>query len=188
MKFIKTNKKQKTFYKLRKKIFLFIINNIDQTIFEIFGYSFFKIYFNLNYNNNYILCDEKKIIGLISYIDLDKIHQLKKEALFYIIKNPFLLIKIIPKFYIFFKSRNSPHNYLQLLHLILDKNILKKISKKNRDKSINTLHKKVMMNKFIGIYASYSRKNYIAESYYKKNKYEIFDENLFYKFVKKKLK
>ena len=188
MKFIKTNKKQKSFYKLRKKIFLFIINNIDQTIFEIFGYDFFKIYFNLNYKNNYILYNKNKIIGLVSYIELNKIHQLKKEAIFYIIKNPFLLLKIIPRFYIFFKSKNNPSNYLQLLHLILDKNILKNISKKNRDKSINTLHKKVVMNKFLGIYASYSRKNYVAESYYKKNKYEIFDENFFYKFVKKQLK
>lgn len=188
MKFIRINKKQKNFRKTRKDIFLFIINNMDQTIFEIFGYNFFKIYFNLNYNNNYILYNNKKITGLISYIELNKINKLKKEALIFIIKNPFLLLKIIPKFYIFFKSKINPKKYLQLLHLILNKNILKSNSKRNRDRSINDLHKKIIANRFFGIYASYSKKNYIAENYYKKNKYIIFDENIFFKFVKKKLR
>ena len=55
----------------------------------IYGNTNYKKTFNLNYKNNYILYNKNKIIGLVSYIELNKIHQLKKEAIFYIIKNPF---------------------------------------------------------------------------------------------------
>ena len=187
MKFKKIKKKQKNFNPIRKKIFLFIIKNINKTIFHILGYNFFKIYFDINFNNNYIVFNKSKIVGLVSYISPKKINLLKKKAIFFILKNPFLLFRIIPSFYIFLQGKKSPRSYLQVLHLILKKNILKNTSKKNRDQKINYLHKKITINRYSGIFACYSRDNYVAEKYYKKNKYIIFDENFFFKFVKKKL-
>ena len=187
MKFKKIKKKQKNFNKIRKEIFLFIVKNINKTIFDVLGYNFFKIYFDINFNNNYIVFNKSEIVGLVSYISPKKINLLKKKAIFFILKNPFLLFRIIPRLYIFFKTKKNPHNYLQLLHLILNKSILKNTSKKDRDQKINYLHKKITINRYSGIFACYSRDNYAAEKYYKKNKYIIFDQNVFFKFVKKKL-
>ena len=52
---------------------------------------------------------------------------------------------------------------------------------------IDNLHIKKVGQKYKGIYAMYGNENFIAAKYYKKNMYQIYNQNFYYTFVKKKL-
>ena len=93
---------------------------------------------------------------------------------------------------------------MQLLHLILDKKLIKnkfqkkkrdksvklihkKFIKKKRDQSVNLIHKKFVKKKYIGIYANFNKLNIPAKNYYKNNGFKEYYNNLFFSFVKKKI-
>tara|TARA_B100000579_G_scaffold434070_1_gene454145 strand:- start:73 stop:639 length:567 start_codon:yes stop_codon:yes gene_type:complete len=187
MKINRIASNQKNNHILKNEIFQFIKKNIKYSIFKDLDFSFFNFYFEINYKNIFIIKNNKKIIGLISYINEKNQKILKKQIISNIIKKPFSFFKIILSINYYFKSTNPPKNYLQLMHLILDKRILKITKKVNRDKKINELHKKVSSNKFKGIYASYRKNNLSAAMYYEKNNFKIFEKNPYFCFVKKKL-
>ena len=74
-----------------------------------------------------------------------------------------------------------------MMHLILNKSLKNEVTKRNRNKIINLLHKKNTKRKYLGIYASYHKSNIKAKKYYLKNDYKIYHNNIFFNFVKKKI-
>ena len=75
------------------------------------------------------------------------------------------------------------------MHLIIkfDEN-KNKTDKKKLNKKIENLHMKMIKNKYNGIYALFENKNLVANKYYKKNNFQVFNKNFFYTFVKKKIR
>ena len=115
--------------------------------------------------------------------------KIKKILFSFLIKNPIKNIYILVKnIKFFFKLHSPPKNFIQLMHLIirLDEKNNSKIKKK-LNKMIDNLHIKKVGQKYKGIYAMYGNENFIAAKYYKKNMYQIYNQNFYYTFVKKKL-
>lgn len=176
--------------KKSKKIYYFLINNIQNTTFQTFGFNFFLESLKINLKNTFYIEHKNKIVSYISYIDVVNEFKIKKILIKNIIKNPFknfLLILMNLKF--FYKFHKRPKKFIQLMHLIIKfkgkKDHLKKSKLHNE---IENLHKMIIKTKYEGIYASYENKNLIASKYYKRNNYQIFSKNFFYTFVKKKIK
>ena len=156
---------------LNKKIFYFVTKNLKNTIFNFLGYEFYcKIYLKNNYQNIFFYKKKNQLEILISYIDLKTEKKIKKEIIKYLIK-----------------FSKNPNNFIQLLHLIINKSIMTKANKIYRNKQINELHKKFIRNKYKGIYATFDNENIAAKKYYEKNNYILYNKNLFFSFVKKKI-
>lgn len=172
---------------LNKKIFFFITKNLKDTIFNLFGYKFFRtIYLENNYKNIFFYNKGDQLLILISYINPESELKLKKQMIKYLLSNPIKIVLLLKNIKFLFKSSKNPINYIQLLHFIIDKSIITKINKIFRDNKINGLHKKFISKKYRGIYAAYSNENIAAKKYYKRNKFTIYNKNLFFSFVKKK--
>ena len=185
MKLIKFNNKNIKEKNLRK-IFNFLTSNIKKSVFEVLGFQFFLDTLKINCNFSYYIKDNNKIISYISYVDKDNERLIKNLMFRHIFKNPakfaFILLKNI-KF--FFKFHSPPKKYIQLMHLVIQ---LKDKNKKTQvNKIINRVHKQVTKLKHVGVYAMYDRANFIADKYYKKNYFKVYDQNIFFCFVKKKL-
>lgn len=173
---------------LNKKIFIFVTKNLKNTVFNILGYEFYrKIYLKNNYQNIFFYEKKKQLEILISYINLETEKKIKKEMIKYLISNPIRIILLLQNIKFFFKFSKNPNNYIQLLHLIINKSIITRANKIFRNKKINELHKKFTRNKYKGIYAAFSNENIAAKRYYKKNNYILYSKNLFFSFVKKKI-
>lgn len=171
---------------LNKKLFSFTTEKLPNTIFSILGYEFYKnIYLKNNFKKIYYYKKKKKILILVSYIDKKLESNLKIEIIKYFIFHPKKLILLFKNIYFFFKIIKYPKNYIQLFHFIVDKSSQIKINKKVRDKKIHQLHKKLINNKYLGIFAIFNNENLSAKNYYKKNKFIIFSKNLFYSCVKR---
>ena len=171
------------------KLYNFLTNNINDTTFKVFGYNFFLESLKINYENSYYIEKNKKIISYISYINNTNEKKIKKILFSFLIKNPIKNIYILVKnIKFFFKLHSPPKNFIQLMHLIirLDEKNNSKIKKK-LNKMIDNLHIKKVGQKYKGIYAMYGNENFIAAKYYKKNMYQIYNQNFYYTFVKKKL-
>tara|TARA_B100001057_G_C22839059_1_gene946362 strand:+ start:280 stop:867 length:588 start_codon:yes stop_codon:yes gene_type:complete len=176
--------------KKSKFIYNYLIKNIKNTTFEVFGYNFFLESLKINYRNSFYIEYRNKIVSYVSYINIDNEKELQNILIKELIKNPFRsFFQILINFKFFFKIHKKPKKYIQLLHLIikfhqkLDKN-----SKIKLNKEINKLHVKITKSKYKGIYASFENINLPAFKYYKKNHYKIYDKNYFYSFVKKEIK
>jgi hypothetical protein len=174
--------------KLNKKIFIFITKNLKNTIFNILGYKFFRnFYLESNYKNIFFYKKKNQLLILISYINPESELKLKTEMIKYFILNPIKIILLLKNIKFLFKYSKNPKNYIQLLHFIINKSVIHKINKIIRDKKINELHKKFIKKKHKGIYAAYSNENIAAKKYYKRNKYILYNKNLFFSFVKKNI-
>ena len=136
--------------------------------------------FYIEYNN--------KIVSYISYVDTKNESKIKKILIKNISKNFFKnLILVLINFKFFFKLHDQPKKFIQLMHLIIKFN-KNKTDKKKLNKKIENLHKKIVKNKYEGIYALFENKNLVADKYYKKNNFLVFNKNFFYTFVKKKIR
>ena len=188
MKFSKINKNDKNFNLIRKKIYLLLITKIPNSIFNNLGYDFFKLYCNINYMNIFYYLINDNVVSLISYIEFKNQKILEKIIINFLFKNPFKLFFFLFNLNFYFKSDKRPNNYVQLLHLILDKKLIKnKFQKKKRDQSVKLIHKKFVKKKYIGIYANFNKLNIPAKNYYKNNGFKEYYNNLFFSFVKKKI-
>ena len=171
-------------------VYNFLIKNIKNTTFEIFGYNFFLESLKINYKYSFYIEYKNKIVSYISYINIENENKIKNILIKKLIKNPFsnfFLILLNLKF--FFKIHKKPKRYIQLLHLIIKFDLKKNQNEKVRlNKEIDKLHKKITKSKYKGIYASFENINLPATKYYKKNNYKIFSKNYFYSFVKKEIK
>ena len=141
----------------------------------------FKKTFYIEYNN--------KIVSYISYVDTKNESKIKKILIKNISKNLFKnLLLVLINFKFFFKLHDQPKKFIQLMHLIIkfDENKNKK-DKKKLNKKIENLHKKMIKNKYNGIYALFENKNLVANKYYKKiiSKFLI---KIFLYFCKKKIR
>ena len=172
------------------KLYKFLINNISDTTFKIFGYSFFLESLKINFKNSYYIEKNKKIISYISYIDEINEKKIKRILISHLIKNPFKYVyTLIKNIKFFFKLHSHPKNFIQLMHLIIKLETKgNSIVKKKLNRMIESLHKKKINQSYKGIYAMYGNENFIAAKYYKKNMYKIYNKNYFYTFVKKKIK
>jgi hypothetical protein len=101
--------------------------------------------------------------------------------------NPIKIILFFKNIKFLFKSTKSPKNYIQLLHLIIAKSKIPITDKIFVSQKIQALHKKFISRNYKGIYAAYSNKNIAAKKYYERNKYILYNKNLFFTFVKKKI-
>jgi hypothetical protein len=173
---------------LNKKIFYFVTKNLKNTIFNFLGYEFYcEIYLKNNYQNIFFYKKKNQLEILISYIDLKTEKKIKKEIIKYLISNPIKIILLLKNIKYFFKFSKNPNNFIQLLHLIINKSIMTKANKIYRNNQINELHKKFIRNKYKGIYATFDNENIAAKKYYEKNNYILYNKNLFFSFVKKKI-
>jgi hypothetical protein len=169
---------------LNKKIFYFIIKNLKNTIFNFLGYEFYrKIFLKNNYQNIFFCKKNTQLEILISYIDIKTEKKIKKEIIKYLMLNPIKIILLLKNVKFFFKFSKNPNNFIQLLHLIINKSIMTRANKIYRNNLINELHKKFLRNKYKGIYASFSNENIAAKRYYEKNNYTLYNKNLFFSFV-----
>lgn len=173
--------------KKTKKIYDFLVENIKNTTFQTFGYNFFLDSLKINFKKTFYIEYNNKIVSYISYVDTKNESKIKKILIKNISKNFFKnLILVLINFKFFFKLHDQPKKFIQLMHLIIKFN-KNKTDKKKLNKKIENLHKKIVKNKYEGIYALFENKNLVADKYYKKNNFQVFNKNFFYTFVKKKL-
>jgi hypothetical protein len=186
LKIYKLKKSQLT-KKGTKNVYFFLVNNIKNSVFSIFGHDYFLDLLKFNYQETFYIKKNGQIVSYISYINKINESKMKKKLFFFILKNIlFNLPLLIFHYKIFFKIHRPPNNYIQLIHLIIK---IKKTEKKIRlklHKKIENLNQKVVNKGYQGIYAIYENKNVIASKYYKKNNFKIFKKNIFFSFVKKK--
>ena len=115
---------------LNKKIFFFITKNLKDTIFNLFGYKFFRtIYLENNYKNIFFYNKGNQLLILISYINPEFELKLKKQMIKYLLLHPIKIFLLLKNIKFLFKSSKNPKNYIQLLHFIIDKSIITKINK-----------------------------------------------------------
>ena len=187
LKIYKLKKNQLT-KKGTKNLYFFLVNNIKNSVFSIFGHDYFLELLKFNYQETFYIKKKGQIVSYISYINKINESKMKKKLFFFILKNfLFNLLLLIFHYKIFFKIHSPPNNYIQLIHLIIK---IKKTEKKIRlklHKKIENLNQKVVNKGYQGVYAIYENKNAIASKYYKKNNFKIFKKNIFFSFVKKKL-
>ena len=173
--------------KKTKKIYDFLVENIKNTTFQTFGYNFFLDSLKINFKKTFYIEYNNKIVSYISYVDTKNESKIKKILIKNISKNFFKnLILVLINFKFFFKLHDQPKKFIQLMHLIIKFN-KNKTDKKKLNKKIENLHKKIVKNKYEGIYALFENKNLVADKYYKKNNFQVFNKNFFYTFVKKKI-
>ena len=186
LKIFKLKKNQLT-KKGTKKIYFFLINNIKNSVFSVFGHDYFLELLKFNYQDTFYIKKKGQIVSYISYIDKINEDKMKKKLLFFILKNIlFNLPILILNYKIFFKIHEPPDNYIQLIHLIIKIKEKKKKIKVKLHKKIEDLHIAIANRKYKGIYAIYENTNVIASKYYRKNNFKIFKKNIFFSFVKKK--
>lgn len=174
--------------KKTKKIYDFLVENIKNTTFQTFGYNFFLDSLKINFKKTFYIEYNNKIVSYISYVDTKNESKIKKILIKNISKNFFKnLILVLINFKFFFKLHDQPKKFIQLMHLIIKFN-KNKTDKKKLNKKIENLHKKIVKNKYEGIYALFENKNLVADKYYKKNNFQVFNKNFFYTFVKKKIR
>jgi hypothetical protein len=181
-------KKNKLTKKNTKNIYLFLTNNIKNSVFSIFGHDYFLELLKLNYQNTFYIKKNEQIVSYISYINKINENKLKKKLFFFILKNIFFnLPLLILNYQILFKIHTPPSKYIQLIHLVVKVNKTENKTKSFLHKKIEQLNKMVTYRKYKGVYAIYHNNNLIAARYYNKNNFKIFKKNLFYSFVKKKV-
>ncbi len=169
---------------LKKRIFHFIIKNLDNSIFSLYSFNEFKkIYFN-NKKHIYIDFVNNDINCLLTYLNKENENQLKKNILKFFFRNPLKLIIFIINPINLFKDIKPPKDYLQLFHFV---NLnLKLIDRKTKYESINCVHKKVINNEYKGIYVIYKNSNIYAKKFYQNNQFEKYKKNFFYTLAIKK--
>ena len=186
LKIFKLKKSQLT-KKSTKSIYFFLINNIKNSVFSLFGHDYFLELLKFNYKNTFYIKKKGQIVSYISYIEKIDEEKMKKKLLIFIFKNIlFNLPILILNYKMFFKIHQPPKNYIQLIHLIIKIKEKEKKIKLKLHKKIENLHKKIINKKYQGIYAIYENKNVIASKYYRKSNFKIFKKNIFFSFVKKK--
>jgi len=186
LKIFKLKKSQLT-KKDTKKIYFFLINNIKNSVFSVFGHDYFLELLKFNYKDTFYIKKSGQIVGYISYIDKINEDKMKKKLIFFILKNILLNLPIlIFNYKIFFKIHEPPENYIQLIHLIIKIKGKENKIKLKLHKKIENLHKKIVNKKYQGVYAIYENKNIIASKYYRKSNFKIYKKNIFFSFVKKK--
>ena len=169
---------------LKKKIFNFVVKNLENSIFSFYSFNEFnKIYFN---NKRYIYIDfmNDDINCLLTYLNKDNEKQLKKNLLKFFFKNPLKFISFIINPINLFKDIKPPKDYLQLFHFV---NLnLKSIDRKKKYQLINDVHKNVINDEYKGIYVIYRNSNIFARKFYQNNQFETFKKNFFYTLAIKK--
>ena len=174
LKIFKVKKNQLT-KKGTKKIYFFLINNIKNSVFSVFGHDYFLELLKFNYQDTFYIKKKGQIVSYISYIDKIKEDKMKKKLIF-----------LIFNYKIFFKIHKPPENYIQLIHLIIKIKEKERKIKLKLHKKIENLHQKIVNKRYQGVYAIYENKNIIASKYYRKSNFKIFKKNIFFSFVKKK--
>ncbi len=187
LKIFKLKKSQLT-KKGTKKIYFFLISNIKNSVFSVFGHDYFLELLKSNYQHTFYIKKKGQIVSYISYMDKINEDKMKKKLIFLIFKNILSnLPKLIFNYKIFFKIHESPENYIQLIHLIIKLKKREGKIKLNLHKKIENLHQKVVNKRYRGVYAIYENKNIIANKFYRKSNFKIFKKNIFFSFVKKKI-
>ena len=186
LKIFKLKKNQLT-KKGTKKIYFFLIDNIKNSVFSVFGHDYFLELLKFNYQDTFYIKKRGQIVSYISYIDKINENKMKKKLIFFILKNIVLNLPIlIFNYKMFFKIHEPPENYIQLIHLIIKIKGKENKIKLKLHKKIENLHKKIVNKKYQGVYAIYENKNIIAGKYYRKSNFKIYKKNIFFSFVKKK--
>ena len=170
----------------RKKIYNLIIEKMKVSIFTFLNFSEFeKIYFNKNKKFIYINFVNGKINCLLTYLPEKNQKILKNNLLNILFCSPLKFFNLFLSPSNFFKNLEAPIDYLQLFHII-NMNLIK-IKKKKKYNSINNIHKKLVKDKYKGVYVLYRNTNTVARKYYLNNNFKIYKRNLFFTLAVKKI-
>ena len=170
---------------IKKKIYNLIIEKMNTSIFTFFNFKEFKkIYFNKNKKFIYINIVNKDINCLLTYLPEKNQKILKDNILYVLFCNPLKFFNFFLNPLNLFKNLKAPIDYLQLFHII-NTNLIN-IKKKKKYNSINNVHKKVVNDKYKGVYVIYRNTNIAARKYYFNNNFKIYKKNLFFTLSVKK--
>ena len=134
-----------------------------------------------------------KICAIITVIRFNDFIILKKKIIFYLLKNPLKILfhfKLLLSTFKRDRAKNDfliSREYLNLLHLVIKKEMFYQNSLKEKDDLISFFFKKIVKNfnaKYF--YLCYEKNNIKAHKFYKRNKFEIYETTNNAIFVKRK--
>lgn len=173
------------------KIFNNIKLLIPNTFFSIIDFKFFKILLKKKIILLFLIKNKKKTASIFTIIQPNQINILKKEILFFFLKNPFkLFINII----LILKSLNRGENkffnnvdYLHLLHFIIFKKGFNNLSLKEKDRLFNFFFKKIIkIYNAKYFFLCYEDENIKAKNFYLRNNFICYQKKNNLVFLKKK--
>jgi hypothetical protein len=163
------------------KIYKIICSQIPSSIFAYLGYNFFKTMVLKKIIYIYSIKNKSTICAVISVIDFENYKLINKKIFYFLIKNPYKLIKSL---LFLLKSLKKKSNikinkkYLHLLHLIILKKNFLNFSIKKKDMIFNQFYKKILKRHNSNIFfLCYEKKNHRAYKYYKRNNFKKFYKN-----------
>ena len=86
LKIYKLKKSQLT-KKGTKNVYFFLVNNIKNSVFSIFGHDYFLELLKFNYQETFYIKKKGQIVSYISYINKINESKMKKKLFFFILKN-----------------------------------------------------------------------------------------------------
>ena len=163
-------------------VFKIIKDKIPVSIFSIVNLNFFKTIIEEKIIEVFLIKKNEETVSVITVATIQNLYKLKKKFIFYLITHPY---KIFVNFSFLLKSigrdeydNNFKKNQsLHLLHLVIFKNYFVDISKKDKDKILDTFFKKIIKkynaNSF---FLCYEKTNVKAHYFYKRNNFKIYKE------------
>ena len=163
-------------------VFKIIKDKIPVSIFSIVNSNFFKTIIEEKIIEVFLIKKNEETVSVITVATIQNLYKLKKKFIFYLITHPY---KIFVNFSFLLKSigrdeydNNFKKNQtLHLLHLVILKNYFDDISKKDKDKILDTFFKKIIKkynaNSF---FLCYEKNNVEAHYFYKRNNFKIYKE------------
>lgn len=171
---------------IKKKIYDLIVNEMKVSVFTFLNFKEFeKIYFNKNRKFIYINFFDQQINCLLTYLPKKNQKILKDNLINILFHSPLKFFNFFLSPSNLFKNLKAPIDYLQLFHII-NMNLIN-IKKKKKYNSINNIHKKVVKDKYKGVYVLYRNTNLVARKYYFNNNFKVYKKNLFFTLAVKKI-
>ena len=161
-------------------VFKIIQDKIPVSIFSIVNSNFFKTIIEEKIIEVFLIKKNQETVSVITVATIQNLYKLKKKFILYLIAHPY---KIFVNFSFLLKSigrdeydNNFKKNQtLHLLHLVIFKNYFDDISKKDKDKILDTFFKKIIKkynaNSF---FLCYEKTNVEAHYFYKRNNFKIY--------------
>ena len=86
LKILRLKKSQLT-KKGTKNLYSFLIKNIKNSVFSVFGHDYFLELLKFNYKDTFYVKKKGQIVSYISYIDKINEDKMKKKLIFFVLKN-----------------------------------------------------------------------------------------------------